>query len=288
MKTNATTTTVAWLALALAACNDGPDVAATPDTFEADGSAGVTTVTGAVATALDHVAALPESHADIRQGGRTFAVSDNVVVRISPEITAPGIEGAIWERGWVIVDDDPRVCDEAMPDSWGWPHCMLSGDDPEALYLEVVSGKSTGTDSYEVVIKLHRNTSVPYDGDLHHGTGFSDLSDPDSEYNRLAAIASGHPGVLGRAGSFRVLVNADGETRHDYNEPGKLHGPYRHTDAEIAWGKKYTACADEYEETGNRDRYRACMDDYLEIGRALLDEADELGRAAVNAIRGRK
>ena len=242
----------------------------------------VSATASAIGAALDRVAMLPENRNPIRQGSRTFEVN-GVLVRVAPDIAAAGIESVIRERGWTLAERgvDPRICDETMPNSWGWAHCVLTGNS-RALYLDVRSATGVESGGYQVAIQAYRNTSVPYNRDLAKGVGFSN----ESEYDRLVTRLSNHPGVLngegmfGDPGMFHVTVSPTGSASHQYKGPSKHHGPFRYEPGELAWNEKYTAC-NELRESGDKDGYRQCMDEYWEMGDAMMEAMEARAQAAV-------
>lgn len=266
-------------------CRDHTDVAATPDPLE-PGDPAVASLATAIGAALDHVVELPEIRDPVHFGSRTFRVSGNVLVRVASGIAAAGIEEAIRDRGWTLVREDPRVCgdDWTTADDWGWPHCWLAGEDPEALYLSVSSARATGPAGYEVVVHPYRNSSVPADHYLTSGI-LSDgghLSEYDadrfrSEYTRLQSALSDHPGILNDGGEFHVLIHADGATTHggrfegpNFSIPGgnyegirgqyrRVHGPYRMSPEKRRWHHMAHDCH-RLRKNGNKDGYRDCKD----------------------------
>ena len=274
-------------------------VACDPDTQEVPAVSGpdtddaiVSAAASAIGAALDRVVALPENRDPIRQGNRTFEVSGNVLVR-AEGILAVGLESVVRERGWTFVDNgvDPRVCDETMPDNWGWPHCVLGGNDRKALYLDIRSASGTESDGYEVAIWSYRNVSVPFNRDLIWEVG----SSTNPEYNRLVTQLSEHPGVLngtglfGSPGTFEVTVDPNGATSHKYQGPPRVPGPFRHTPEELAWDAKHRTCH-QLRESGDESGYRDCMAEYWEMGEAMLEAFKERAEAVVIAAeeRGRK
>lgn len=258
-----------------AAC--GPD---TPDAARADEFAEAGPEAVAIGTALDRVVTLSENRDPVQQGGRTFELSGHVLVRASG-IPAPGLRSLVRERGWSFVEGeaDPRICDRTMPDGDGWPHCVLGGGDPEALYLDVrsVTGMSAG--GFEVAVRAYRNVSVPHDRDLLRGAGFD-----RAEYDRLVVQISGHPGVLsGRGrwsnpGTFRIAVEADGAAGHEYEPPGRIL--YIRSEEELAWHAKGAECA-ELRRGGDGGAARECEMEYVEMGRIMLEDSRERARAAM-------
>ena len=267
---------------------DSPEMV--PDNTEEPGGAVVSAVANAIDAALDRVVELPENRDPIHQGSRTFEVSGHILVRAAG-ITAVGLQSLVQQRGWTFVDEgvDPRICDEALPDSWGWSHCVIGGNDPNALYLDIRSIVGTESDGYEVAIWAYRNVSVPYDRYLAQGVGFTN----DSEYDRLVTQWSDHPGVLngrgywGDPGTFKVTVDSKGATSHEYEAPGQV--VYMRSQEELALSDKWRACH-ELRESGDQDGFRRCEREHWEMGKAMLESLK--GRAATAVVeaeeRGRK
>lgn len=268
----------------------GPDSPETvPDNTEVPSAEVVSATSNAIGAAIDLIVLLPENREPIHQGNRTFEVSGRVLVR-ADGITTDGLESMVRQHGWTFVDEgiDPRICDKTMPDSWGWPHCVLGGGDPNALYLDVRSVTGTDTDGFEVAVWAYRNVSVPYNRHIARGVGFSN----DSEYDNLASRLSDHPGVLngkgfvGNPGTFIVTVAPNGATSHEFRESSGHHGPFRHTAEEQAWHRKWSDCH-ERRANGDMDGFRKCEREHWEMGKAILEESAAKAEAAVVMARER-
>lgn len=264
----------------LVACGpDNPEVV--PDNANEPDEVVVSAAVNAIGAALDRVVALPENQDPVHQGSRTFEVSGHVLVRAAG-ITADGLESVVRQRGWTFVDEgiDPRICDGTTSDSWGWPHCVLGGSDPNALYLDIRSVEGTESDGFEVAVWAYRNVSVPFDRHLAQGVGLGN----DSEYDRLVTQLSDHPGVLngrglwGDPGTFKVAVDLNGATSHEYKAPGQV--PYLRSSEDRAWNDKWSECH-ELRENGDQDGFRECQREHWEMGKAILESSREQAEAAV-------
>ena len=258
-----------------------------PDFPDDPGHVVVSAAASAIGSALDRIAMLPENRDPIHQGHRTFEVSRNVLVR-AVGVAADGLESVVHERGWRLVEDgvDPRVCDETMPDDWGWPHCVLGSSDPNALYLDIRSVMGIEPSGHQVDIWAYRNVSVPYNRDLAQGVGFTN----DAKYDRLVTRLSDHPGVLngmgplGNPGTFKVIVNSNIATSHEYKGSSRIH---RRSAEELAWNDKWSECH-ALEESGDRSGYRDCVAEYLAMAEVMLEAANTRAETAVVEARGRK
>ena len=203
----------------------------------------------AVIAALDYVADL-ERRTTVYQGDRAFELGESVFVEFKSQRPdgpkwSPAVEEVAAARGWIVVRDDPRICDPEKKDFHGDPICRLPGADADGLLLVAYSVRHQPTPPLDppwaglptdpagiggviVSLRSHRNRVVPFDGDLYDEvlrTFPEEPWEPGSAvmvrrvtrddalaaYDRVAAATSGAPGVLAWQ-AYGVRVTPDGIT----------------------------------------------------------------------------
>lgn len=190
----------------------------------------------AVIAALDYVVKL-ERRTSVYQGDRAFELGESVFVEFKSQRPdgskwSSAVEEVTAARGWKVVRDDPRICDLDTRDFHGEPICRLPSAEADGLLLVVYSVRHqptptldppwpglptnpTGTGGVVVDLRSLRNRLVPFDEDLYDEvltTTFPEeplergsavmvrrvtRDDALAAYDRVAAAASGAPGVLG-------------------------------------------------------------------------------------------